>query len=140
MRRLFLAAVAALVFMPSITAVPATPTAEASALMDPAHWTATGVGELLREVAKVEEGLDPEDSRTLAHAGHIRLRAGVNDQAAALFERAQKSDPKVDEAFLQIAMAYSERKAWAEADKWFALAVALDPKDLDHLVEWGVST
>lgn len=76
---------------------------------------------------------------TLARAGHILLRVGRVDEAADVFQRAQKSDPKDDEAFLLIATACCERKMWVEADEWFARVVERDPKDLDHLIEWGVS-
>ena len=136
MRKLGLMCVVVLVCMPS---VPLAPAGEGGALLDAAHWTAPGTSELLGEVAREVEGLDAGDSRTLARAGHILLRAGRTDQAADVFQRAQKADPKDDEAFILIAMAFRERKMWAEADEWFARAVERDPKDLDHLLEWGVS-
>ena len=137
-RKLGLACAVALMLVPWTPAGTAA-TEEAGPLADATHWTSTGTPELLREVARRIESLDPQDSRTLARAGEVMLRAGAADQAADLFRRAQKADPKDDEAFVLIAMAYSGRKMWAEADRWFALAVGRDPKDLDHVIEWGVS-
>ena len=136
MCKLRVVCVVVLVFLPC---VPLAPAEEASALLDAAHWSAPGISELLGEVAREIEGHDSDDGRTLARVGHVLLRAGKTDQAVAVFQRALKSDPKDDEAFGLIAMAYCEGKMWAEADGWFARAVERDPKDMDHLIEWGVS-
>lgn len=136
MRKLRIVCFAVLICVPSVRIAPA---AEPGELLDPGHWVAKGAPELLGEVARQIQSLEPEDSRSLARAGHVLLRAGKAEEAAAVFQSAQKSDPKDDETFLIIAMAYSERKMWSEADVWFGRAVERDPKDLDHVIEWGVS-
>jgi len=136
MRKLGLVCVAAFVCIPSVTLAPA---ADPAPLHDADHWINADPPQLLAELAGQIQSLDPEDSRTLARAGHILLRAGKTDEAAGAFKSALQADPKDDEAFVLIAMAYREKKMWAEADEWFARAVERDPKDLDHQVEWGVS-
>jgi len=121
------------------SSLPADPAAEPGALLSADHWTSTAASGLLVEIAGRVQSLDPKDSRALARAGHLLLRAGQTADAADTFQRALKADPKDDEASILIATAYAEKKMWAEADEWFARAVQQDPKDVDDQIEWGVS-
>ena len=111
---------------------------KSSPASNPAWWSGSP-GEILESLGSELQRLDPKDSRTLARAGELYLRAGNTAKAADLFERAQASDPKDDEAFVMIAEAYSAQEMWAEADPWYQKAVTRDPKDADHLGLWGGS-
>jgi len=117
---------------------PATAEKKSSPLADPERWSGSAE-EILVNLAGELQRLDPDDSRTLARAGELLLRAGKTAEAAEVFQRAQASDRKDDEAFVIIADAYSMQGMWAEADVWYQEAVARDPKDADHLGLWGGS-
>jgi len=108
-------------------------------LADPAHWKEGETPALVGELAKAMEAISPADSRNLARAGELLLRAGRTVEAQETFERALKADPDDDEACLIIAVAYRGLKMWEKADEWFGKATALDPKDMDHVAEWGAS-
>lgn len=109
-----------------------------SPLADPAKWQGS-VEETLTALSETIEGLDPDDSRTLARAGIVRLRAGDAAGAAELFQRTEASDKDDDEAFAMIAEAYSDLEMWDEADAWFQKALRKDADDADHRALWGVS-
>ena len=108
-------------------------------LADPAHWKGSETPALVGELAQAMEALAPVDSRNLARTGELLLHAGRTAEAQEVFDRALKSDPDDDEACRIIAVAYRDLKMWEKADEWFVKATSLDPKDMDHLVEWGVS-
>jgi len=103
------------------------------------HWVASGAPALLGELATKMNELNPADSRNLSRVGELQLRAGRTAEAEATFAKALASDKKDDEACRIIAVVYRDMKMWDKADEWFKRAVELDPKDLDHQVEWGVS-
>ena len=104
-------------------------------LADPAHWKEGETPALVGELAKAMEAISPADSRNLARAGDLPLRAGRKVEAEEKFEGALKSDPDDDEACLIIAVAYRDLKMWDKVDEWFEKATVLDPKDMDHVVE-----
>jgi tetratricopeptide (TPR) repeat protein len=109
-----------------------------SPLADPARWQGT-VAETLVALSEAIEDIDSADSRHLARAGVLKLRAGDATGAAALFDRAEASDRDDDEAFAMIAEAYGAQEMWSEADAWFLKATQVDPRDVDHRALWGVA-
>ena len=108
-------------------------------LIEVSEWSGEGRGDMLADLAKAIEELKGDDSRYLARAGHLLLRAGRVEEASDRFRRSLASDPKDDEAWVIIALAYSEAEMWNQADEWFRRAVDKDPKDSDHRAEWGAS-
>jgi len=113
--------------------------AKANPLIDVPAWSRQERVEMLSDFAKALEKLQPKDSRYLARAGHLLLRAGRVQEAAETFERSLQADRNDDEAWIIIANAFTDASMWSEADVWFKRAVDRDPSDSDHRIEWGVS-
>ncbi|HZI95270.1 MAG TPA: hypothetical protein VFE84_13570 [Patescibacteria group bacterium] len=111
----------------------------AGPLASPEHWSTAEPASLTREMASAMRDINPGDSRNLARVGELQLRAGQAAEAEKTFSAALESDRKDDEACRIIAVAYRDKGVWDKSDEWFGKAVALDPGDLDHQVEWAVS-
>ncbi len=103
------------------------------------HWKAGETAAMAAEVSAAIQRLGPDDNRSLAKAGELLLRAGMKDEAAALFTKAIDLDRKDDETLGIIAIAYRDARMWDRVDELYTKATAMDPGDLDHVAEWGVS-
>jgi len=123
----------------TVTVLAAKPAPLTGPLASPEHWAEAKAPGLLGELASKMKEINSKDSRNLARVGELQLRAGQTAEAEKTFAAALASDPKDDEACRIIAVTYRDLKMWDKADEWFKKATELDPKDLDHQVEWGVS-
>ena len=128
-----------------IAAAALIPALAASRKVDPGplgsaeHWQSGETVAMSVEVARAIEKLDPEDNRNTARAGELLLKAGQTAEAEKLFDKAMKLANDDDECMGIIALAYRDAQMWDKVDQYYAMATKLDPKDLDHVAEWGVS-
>jgi Flp pilus assembly protein TadD len=104
-----------------------------------AHWAEGNTAAMIAEVAMSIQQLGPEDTRSLAKAGELLLKAGQPAEAEKLFAKAIALAPKDDETLGIIAVAYRDARKWDKVDELYTKATAMDPGDLEHVIQWGVS-
>ena len=132
--------VLAMAVLPVAAAVEAAKkTASVGPLGSAAHWTEGDATAMTVELAMSIQQLGPADNRSLAKAGELLLKAGKVAEAETLFAKAIDLDRKDDETLGIIAVAYREARVWEKVDELYTKATALDPGDLEHVIQWGVS-
>jgi tetratricopeptide (TPR) repeat protein len=91
------------------------------------HWFSGEVDATLKAIARARE-VNPRDESTLARLAACHYAQNKKDDFEALLKEAQKLNPKCYTFFTELADLLEQRKFYDDAEKYYNLAIAMQPK------------
>lgn len=96
-------------------------------LMADVHWFSSETDAALKKLAKARE-INPRDESTLARIAACYFAQNKQADFKALIDEAKKNNPKCYTFFTDLANLFEQRKFNADAEKYYQIAIEMQPK------------